>query len=41
MGQSKAVLFVGSMLAGMIHLVREGRLATEGAAGPESVYRLG
>jgi len=30
-----------SMLAGMVHLVREGRLATEGAAGPESVYRLG
>jgi glyoxylase-like metal-dependent hydrolase (beta-lactamase superfamily II) len=30
-----------SMLAGMVHLTRDGRLATEGAAGPESVYRLG
>ena len=29
-----------SMLAAMIHLVREGDLATEGAAGPDSEYRL-
>jgi glyoxylase-like metal-dependent hydrolase (beta-lactamase superfamily II) len=29
-----------SMLAAMIHLVREGRLATDGAAGPDSEYRL-
>jgi glyoxylase-like metal-dependent hydrolase (beta-lactamase superfamily II) len=29
-----------SMLAGMIHLVRQGRLATEGSAGPDSTYRL-
>jgi len=29
-----------SMLAAMIHLVREGRLATEGAPGPDSEYRL-
>jgi glyoxylase-like metal-dependent hydrolase (beta-lactamase superfamily II) len=28
-----------SMLAGMVHLTREGRLATDGAPGPESVYR--
>jgi len=29
-----------SMLAAMIHLVREGELATEGAPGPDSEYRL-
>ncbi|MBL8771603.1 MAG: MBL fold metallo-hydrolase [Phenylobacterium sp.] len=29
-----------SMLAGMIHLVRAGVLAAEGAPGPDSVYRL-
>ena len=29
-----------SMLAGMIHLVREGVLATDGEPGPDSVYRL-
>lgn len=29
-----------SMLAAMIHLVREGRLATEGEPGPQSEYRL-
>jgi glyoxylase-like metal-dependent hydrolase (beta-lactamase superfamily II) len=29
-----------SMLAAMIHLVREGQLATEGAPGPDSTYRL-
>lgn len=29
-----------SMLAAMIHLVRKGELATEGAAGPDSEYRL-
>jgi glyoxylase-like metal-dependent hydrolase (beta-lactamase superfamily II) len=29
-----------SMLAAMIHLVREGKLATEGEPGPGSVYRL-
>lgn len=29
-----------SMLAAMIHLVRKGDLATEGAAGPDSEYRL-
>jgi glyoxylase-like metal-dependent hydrolase (beta-lactamase superfamily II) len=28
-----------SMLAGMVHLTREGRLATDGAPGPVSVYR--
>jgi glyoxylase-like metal-dependent hydrolase (beta-lactamase superfamily II) len=29
-----------SMLAGMIHLVRKGVLASDGAPGPDSVYRL-
>lgn len=29
-----------SMLAAMIHLVREGRLVTDGAPGPLSIYRL-
>lgn len=29
-----------SMLAGMLHLVRQGVLATDGAPGPDSVYRL-
>lgn len=29
-----------SMLAGMIHLVRQGELATDGPAGPDSTYRL-
>ena len=29
-----------SMLAAMIHLVRKGQLATDGAAGPDSEYRL-
>jgi hypothetical protein len=29
-----------SMLAAMIHLVREGRLATDGEPGPQSEYRL-
>ncbi|MBX3484142.1 MBL fold metallo-hydrolase [Phenylobacterium sp.] len=29
-----------SMLAGLIHLVREGALATDGPPGPDSVYRL-
>ncbi|MFZ5718964.1 MAG: MBL fold metallo-hydrolase [Pseudomonadota bacterium] len=29
-----------SMLAGMIHLVRKGVLATDGEPGPDSVYRL-
>ena len=29
-----------SMLAGVIHLVREGVLAADGEAGPDSVYRL-
>jgi glyoxylase-like metal-dependent hydrolase (beta-lactamase superfamily II) len=29
-----------SMLAAMIHLVREGRLVTDGASGPDSTYRL-
>jgi hypothetical protein len=28
------------MLAGMIHLVREGALATDGTPGPDSIYRL-
>jgi glyoxylase-like metal-dependent hydrolase (beta-lactamase superfamily II) len=29
-----------SMLAAMIHLAREGRLATDGQPGPDSTYRL-
>ncbi|WP_372785218.1 MBL fold metallo-hydrolase [Phenylobacterium sp.] len=29
-----------SMLAGIIHLVREGKIITEGEPGPESAYRL-
>ena len=29
-----------SMLAAMIHLVRNGALASDGAAGPDSTYRL-
>jgi glyoxylase-like metal-dependent hydrolase (beta-lactamase superfamily II) len=29
-----------SMLAGMIHLVRQGRLAADGEAGPDATYRL-
>jgi len=29
-----------SMLAGILHLVRQGRLATDGAPGPDSRYRL-
>nr|MEA2799600.1 hypothetical protein [Phenylobacterium sp.] len=29
-----------SMLAGIIHLVRQGKIATDGEPGPESLYRL-
>ena len=29
-----------SMLAAMIHLARQGALATDGPAGPDSIYRL-
>jgi len=28
------------MLAGVIHLVRQGKVATDGEPGPESTYRL-
>jgi hypothetical protein len=28
------------MLAGIIHLVRQGKIATDGEPGPESLYRL-